>query len=165
MNRVSLVGRLARDPELRYTSSSQAMCSFILVLSKGLGKQKEEEYRRQNKPTADFPRIIVWGISAENCSKYLQKGSYCAVEGRIQTGTYIDKQGNTVYTTDVVADRVEFIGTSSQNRYSPQKDFSQSESKNTQNFDEQSNFNSQSNDSDYFDDDFTEIDGDDMIQF
>ena len=98
MNIVLLTGRLANDPELNYTPSQTAVCKFTLAVDKA---KKTED--------ADFIRITVWSAQAENCNRYLHKGSQCAVMGRIQTGSY-KKDGKTVYTTDVVADRVEFLG-------------------------------------------------------
>lgn len=100
MNNVVLIGRLTKDPEIRYTSDSQtAVATFTLAVDRPFSKEKQ----------ADFIRIIVFGKSAENCEKYLKKGRMTAVHGRIQTGSYKNKDGATVYTTDVVADRVEFI--------------------------------------------------------
>lgn len=98
MNIVLITGRLANDPELRYTPSQTAVCKFTLAVDKA---KKTED--------ADFIRITVWSAQAENCNRYLHKGSQCAVMGRIQTGSY-KKDGKTIYTTDVVADRVEFLG-------------------------------------------------------
>lgn len=110
MNKVILIGRLTRDPELRYTQSNQAVCTFTLAVDKKLSREKREEAEAAGRPTADFPRIIVWGKMAENASRYLFKGSQCAVEGRIQTGSYQDSEtGKTVYTTDIIADSVEFL--------------------------------------------------------
>lgn len=110
MNKVILIGRLVRDPELKYTQSNQAVCKFTLAVDKNLSKDKREEAEAAGRPTADFPRIIVWGKAGENASRYLFKGSQCAVEGRIQTGSYQDKEsGKTIYTTDIVADNVEFL--------------------------------------------------------
>ena len=102
MNSVVLIGRLTRDPEVRYTSQSQmAVCSFTVAVDRP-GRQGEER-------KADFPRITVFGKQAENCEKFLKKGRLVAVQGRIQTGSYTNKDGVTVYTTDVIADRVEFL--------------------------------------------------------
>lgn len=181
MNRVILVGRLTRDPELRYTQSRMAVCTFSLAVDRGLSKQKKQEAESQNRPTADFPRITVWGVQAENASRYLHKGSQCAVEGRIQTGSYQDQQtGKTVYTTDVVADRVEFLESRSDSQnYSNSNDFgnmNQDNGYNNYNQDQGyannnsyngNNFNNNSNqdDSDFFDDDFTEIEDDGRIPF
>lgn len=104
MNKVIISGNLTKDPELRYTSDSQmAVCTFTPALNRG--KDKEG-----NDRGADFPRVIVYGRTAENCEKYLAKGRKVLIEGRIRTGSYKDKDGNTVYTTDVIADRVEFMG-------------------------------------------------------
>ena len=85
MNKVILIGRLVRDPELRYTKGNQAVCTFTLAIDKKLSRERREEAEVANRPTADFPRITVWGRQAENASRYLFKGSQCAVEGRIQT--------------------------------------------------------------------------------
>lgn len=103
MNSVILIGRLARDPELSYTPNTQtAVCRFTLAVDRP---------RRQGEDAgADFIRITVWGNQGLNCDRYLSKGRQAAVQGRIQTGSYKDRNGQTVYTTDVVADRVEFLG-------------------------------------------------------
>lgn len=103
MNSVHLIGRLTRDPELRYTAGTQtAVATFALAIDR-YAKQGEEK-------KADFPNIIVFGKTAENCEKYLAKGRLVGIHGRIQTGSYTNKDGVTVYTTDVVADNVEFLG-------------------------------------------------------
>ena len=114
MNKVLLIGYLVRDPELRYTQSNQAVCTFTLAVDKKLSREKREEAEAAGRPTADFPRVIVWGKMAENASRYLFKGSQCAVDGRIQTGSYQDKDGKTIYTTDIIADNVEFLSKSTQ---------------------------------------------------
>ena len=100
MNNVQLIGRLTRDVELRYTQGTEpmAVATFTLAIN-----------RQGKKEQADFPRIIVFGKQAENCEKYLAKGRRVAVEGRLQTGSYQNKNGDTVYTTDVVANRIEFL--------------------------------------------------------
>lgn len=100
MNCVILIGNLTRDPEVRYTSGNEPMAVATLNIA----------VNRQKKGEADFPRVIVFGKQAENCEKYLAKGRKIAVRGRLQTGKYQNKKGETVYTTDVVADRVEFLG-------------------------------------------------------
>lgn len=112
MNNVILIGRLVRDPELKsIASSGQANCTFTLAVDKNLSKAKKAEMEQQGKPTADFPRITVWGKVAENCANYLSKGSQVAVQGSIQTGSYTNKDGSKVYTTDVIASNVEFLST------------------------------------------------------
>ncbi|MDX9888170.1 MAG: single-stranded DNA-binding protein [Anaerovoracaceae bacterium] len=102
MNSVVLIGRLTRDPELRYTPSTElAVATFNLAIERITKEGKEKQ--------TDFPRITVFGRQAENCEKFLEKGLLVAVQGRLQTGSYKNKDGATVYTTDVVADRVEFL--------------------------------------------------------
>ena len=103
MNSVVLIGRLTKDPELRYTTGSQiAVATMTIAINRGKDKNGEDR-------GADFPRVIVYGKQAENCEKFLAKGRLVGIEGRLQTGSYDDKNGNKVYTTDVVANRVEFL--------------------------------------------------------
>lgn len=101
MNSVVLIGRLTRDPEVRYTGEQMAIASFSVAI--------DRPPRRDGTKETDFPRVTVFGKQAENCEKYLRKGRLVAVQGRIQTGSYTNKNGDKVYTTDVVADRVEFL--------------------------------------------------------
>ena len=100
MNNVVLIGRLTKDPELAYggQNSDIAVCRFTLAVD-----------RPTQDKAADFIRIVVFRKQAENAKQYLAKGRQCAVEGRIQTGSYKGREGKTVYTTDVVANRVEFL--------------------------------------------------------
>lgn len=102
MNSVNLVGRLTRDPELRYTADTQmAVATFTLAIDRPVRSGSEKQ--------TDFPRVTVFGRQAENCEKFLAKGRLVAINGRLQTGSYTNKDGATIYTTDVVADRVEFL--------------------------------------------------------
>lgn len=109
MNNVVIIGRLVRDPELRYTQSGTATTQFTLAADRNLSKEKRAEAEAQGQPTADFIRIVTWGKTAELCGNYLSKGKMTAIQGRIQTGSYKNKQGQTVYTTDVVAESVKFL--------------------------------------------------------
>jgi len=109
MNNVVLIGRLTRDPELRYIPSGTAICTFSLAVDKGLSREKKQEMESKNQPTADFINIIVWGKIGENCANYLAKGRLVGVQGRIQSGSYEAKDGTKRYTTDVVANTVEFL--------------------------------------------------------
>ena len=110
MNNVVLIGRLTKDPELRcIPNSGTAVCDFTLAVDKQLSKQKKEEMEARNQPTADFIRIVVWNKMAENSAEYLEKGRLVAVSGRIQTGHYEGDDGKRVYTTDVVANNVQFL--------------------------------------------------------
>lgn len=109
MNSVILIGRLARDPELSYTPTTQtAACRITLAVDRP--KRNDEAQGADYVKSADFIRITVWGRQAETCDRYLSKGRQVAVMGRIQTGSYKNRNGETVYTTDVIADRVEFLG-------------------------------------------------------
>ena len=108
MNNVVLIGRLTRDPELRYIPvTGTAVTKFNLAVDRGLSKDKNKRWN-QGQPTADFINITVWGKQAENAANYLAKGRLVAIHGRIQTGSY-DKDGTRVYTTEVVANNVEFL--------------------------------------------------------
>ncbi|SCG84482.1 Single-stranded DNA-binding protein 3 SSB 3 [Proteiniborus sp. DW1] len=123
MNSVVLIGRLTRDPELRYLSTGMAVSRFSIAVDKDLSREKKQEFESKGQPTADFINIVVWGKQAENCANYLVKGRLVAIQGRIQTGSYTAQDGTKRYTTDVVADRVQFLewgearqGSQSQNR-------------------------------------------------
>lgn len=98
MNVVVMCGRLTKKPEIRYSQSQTAVGRFTLAVD----RQKKDD-------GADFIPVVVFGKQAENCERYLDKGRQVAVQGRIQTGSY-EKDGQKVYTTEVAADRVEFIG-------------------------------------------------------
>lgn len=98
MNKVILIGRLTRDPDFRATANS-SLARFSVAV--------DRRYKQDGQPTADFPGCIAWGKTAEFIDKYFRKGMKIAIEGRIQTGSY-EKDGRTVYTTDVVAESVEF---------------------------------------------------------
>lgn len=114
MNQVVLIGRLTADPELSYTPQNQtAVCRFTLAVN-----------RMRKEDGADFIRVTAWGKQAENCDRYLSKGRQAAVHGRITTGSYTDRNGNKVYTTEVTAQNVEFLGSSGDNHQStPQQTF------------------------------------------
>ena len=103
MNKVLLIGRLTRDPELRYTGSNTAVATFSLAVNRNFANQQGER-------EADFINIVVWRKQAENVKNYLQQGSQVAIDGRIQTRSYDDNNGQKRYVTEVVADNVEFLG-------------------------------------------------------
>lgn len=120
MNSVNLVGRLTRDPEVRYTAGENAMAVAKFAIAVDRPTQGEKK--------ADFLNIVIFGRQAENCEKYLSKGRQVAIHGRIQTGKYEDKDGRMVYTTEVVATSVEFLGSKSDTEKSePVKGFTQLE--------------------------------------
>ncbi|HSN66769.1 MAG TPA: single-stranded DNA-binding protein [Fusibacter sp.] len=110
MNSVVLIGRLTRDPELRFIpGSGMAVANFSMAVNKDLSKEKKQEFESSGKPTVDFIRIQVWGKQAENCSQYLAKGRLVGIQGSIQTSSYKNTEGVTVYTTEVLANKVEFL--------------------------------------------------------
>ena len=101
MNSVVLIGRLTRDPEVRYISESQmAIATFTVAIDRPTRSGQEKK--------TDFPRVTVFGRQAENCEKFLAKGRLVGVQGRIQTGSYTNREGQKVYTTDVVIEEQEF---------------------------------------------------------
>lgn len=104
MNSVTLIGRLTKDAEVSYTSTSTALAKFTLAVDKP---------KKDGEQTADFIRITAWGKTAEIVDKYTSKGSQIAIVGRIQTGSYDNRNGDKVYTTDIIADKVELLGSKS----------------------------------------------------
>ena len=105
MNKVFLIGRLSRDPELRHTSNSTPFCQINVAISRPVGQGKE--------PETDFINVVVWNKQAENLVKHVKKGNQIAIEGRIQTRSYDNEEGKKVYVTEVLANHVEFIGNNS----------------------------------------------------
>ena len=118
MNKVFLIGRLTRDPELRYTSSNIATASFSLAVDRNFTNQNGER-------EADFINIVVWRKQAENVKNYLTKGSQVAIDGRIQTRSYDGQDGQKRYVTEVVADNVQFLGTRASNSGSTDNNYAQ----------------------------------------
>ena len=113
MNRVCLVGRLTAKPELRYTGSNTAYTRFSIAVNRTFSNAQGER-------EADFINIVAWRRQAENICQYLDKGSQVSIDGRIQTGSFTGQDGNKRYTTEVVADNVQFLDTRrSQNNSSP----------------------------------------------
>ena len=134
MNKVILIGRLARDPEMRTTSSGISMTRFTLAVSRPFNTQDGQQQ-------TDFISCLTWRRQAENVAKYCTKGSQVAVEGRIQTRNYDDQNGQRRYVTEVVVENIDFVGTKRDN----------SQSSNQQNFNSQpvpSNFNNQPSNTD-----------------
>lgn len=101
LNRVILIGRLTRDPELRYTAEGTAVTQFTLAVD-----------RPTKKDEADFIPIVTWRQTAESCANYLKKGRLTAVEGRLQVRNYMKDDGTKVYVTEVIADNVRFLESS-----------------------------------------------------
>ena len=102
MNKVILIGRLTRDPDIRYTQGPEPMCVARYALA------VDRRYKREGEQTADFISCVAFGKNGEFVEKYLMKGTKVAVVGRIQTGSYTNREGNKVYATDVVVEEQEF---------------------------------------------------------
>lgn len=102
MNKTILIGRLVRDPEVRYTTGEKptAIASFSLAV--------DRKFKQDGQPTADFINCKAFGKTGEVVEKYIHKGSKIGVTGRIQTGNYINKDGVKVYTTDIMVEEIEF---------------------------------------------------------
>lgn len=101
LNKVLLMGRLTKDPEVRYTSNNNTLvCSFSLAVNR--------RFKSEGQPDADFVNIVAWSKTGEFCSKYFTKGQQVAVCGRLQTRSYDDKDGKKVYVTEVIAEEAYF---------------------------------------------------------
>ncbi len=104
MNKAILIGRLGKDPEARQTTSGKSVTSFPVATSE---RYTDRDGNKQEK--TEWHNVVVWGKSAENCAKYLKKGSMCGVEGKITTSSWDDKDGNKKYKTEITAMNVEFL--------------------------------------------------------
>lgn len=135
MNNVSLMGRLTRDPEVRYSANTQlANARFSVAVDRRLSKEKRMEAENNNQPTADFINCVAFGRTAEVIGQYLHKGNRIAITGHIQTGSYENQQGQRIYTTDVIVDQFDFVESSN----------SQSNSGNYQGYNNNQSFNNNS---------------------
>ena len=105
MNKVILIGRLTREPELRYTPQGTAVCQITVAVNRRGAQPGQQD--------ADFINVLVWSSQAENVAKYMAKGRQIAIEGRIQTRNYDDKDGKKVYITEVIASNVQFLDSKS----------------------------------------------------
>lgn len=103
MNKVFLIGNLTRDPELSTTGSGVKFCRFTLAVSRS--------YSKDGKRETDFLPVVVWRAQADNCARYLKKGSKAAISGTIQTRSYDTQDGNRRYVTEIAADEVQFLST------------------------------------------------------
>ena len=107
LNRTVLVGRLTRDPDLRYTPNGKAVANFNIAVNRPFKDQNGENQ-------ADFINGVAWGKQAESLANYMKKGSQIGVDGRLQSRTYEGQDGKTVYVTEVVADSIQFLETKGQ---------------------------------------------------
>ena len=127
MNKAILIGRLTRDPELRYTSSNRAVCQFTVAIDRPFTNQSTGQRE------ADFINCVVWGKQAENLAKYCTKGSLIGVSGRIQTRNYDGQDGRKVYVTEVVASNITFLGSKNNSTNSSEPSFEDIPTSNTNN--------------------------------
>lgn len=124
VNRVILVGRLGKDPELKYTPSGSPVCTLTVATSESW----TDKSSGQKQEKTEWHRVVLWGRQAENCNKFLKKGSLVYLEGKIQTRSWEDKDGNKKYSTEINANTVNFLskssGSSYDNEESPNEDIS-----------------------------------------
>ena len=107
MNKVVLIGRLTKDPELKFTAGTgTAVATFTLAV--------DRRFKKEGQPSADFLPVVVWGKTAENTANYMSKGRLMSVAGRIETRSYEAKDGSKRYVTEIVADEVKFLSSSSE---------------------------------------------------
>ena len=102
MNKAILIGRLTREPELKSTQSGVSVCTFTIAV--------DRRFKQDGQPAADFIPIVVWRAQADNCAKYLGKGSQVGIVGTMQNRSYDDRNGNKRVITEVIAEEVQFIG-------------------------------------------------------
>ncbi|TVQ78136.1 MAG: single-stranded DNA-binding protein [Bradymonadales bacterium] len=119
VNKVILVGRLGADPEIRFTGSGAAVANFNIATSENWTDKEGQKQER-----TEWHRIVVWGKQAENCAQYLSKGRQAYIEGRLQTRQWDDKDGNKRYTTEVVANTVQFLDKAGDSRSTSNMDSS-----------------------------------------
>lgn len=120
MNRVILLGRMARDPEVRYTQAAEplAVCRFSVAVDRPFSRNRQE-----GEPTADFINCVCFGKRGESIGQYFRKGNRIAVTGRLQVSSYTDQQGNKRYSTDVVVEDFEFCETKAESNSSASAGF------------------------------------------
>lgn len=128
MNSCNLIGRLVKDPELKYTQSGKAFCRFTLAVN-----------REFNRDQADFINCQAWGKTAELIAEYMRKGSRIGCTGRIQVSSY-EKDGETRYSTDIVVDKIEFLGTKKNGQSAPARNESPTSNNILSDIDDQDSF-------------------------
>lgn len=116
MNKVILIGRLSKDPEVKYTQGAEpiAVCRFTIAVNRA--------HKKDGENSADFISCVAFRRTGENIGKFFKKGNRIAVTGRIQTGSYTDQQGNKRYTTDIVVDDFEFVESKGEGNTRPKSD-------------------------------------------
>ena len=115
LNKVILLGRLGKDPEIKFIDSGKAVCNFSMATS---DQWKDKDGNK--KEDTQWHNIVIWGKQAESCGQYLKKGSMCCVEGKIKTRSYENKENKKVYVTEILADNVKFLDSKSATKEQPQ---------------------------------------------
>lgn len=134
INRVVLVGRLTKDPELKYTQSGVAVCRFTLAVNRTFSNQQGER-------EADFINCVTWRKQAENTANFLRKGSLAGIEGRIQTSSFDGQDGKRVFMTEVVADSVQFLEPKSNRSEQPNNSYQEQQQQSQPQYSQQDPFN------------------------
>ncbi|MBP1949446.1 single-stranded DNA-binding protein [Virgibacillus litoralis] len=143
LNRVVLVGRLTKDPDLRYTPNGVAVANFTIAVNRPFSNQ-------QGNRDADFINCVVWRRPAENLANYMKKGSLIGVDGRLQTRTFEGKDGKTVFVTEVVADSVQFLESKGSSQSSGQQSSGYQQNQNQNQNQNQTNQNQNQNEEEPF---------------
>lgn len=133
INRVVLVGRLTKDPELKYTQSGVAVCRFTLAVNRPFSNQQGER-------EADFINCVTWRKQAENTANFLRKGSLAGIEGRIQTSSFDGQDGKRVFMTEVVADSVQFLEPKSNRSEQPNNSYQEQQQQSQPQYSQQDPF-------------------------
>lgn len=121
VNKVILIGRLGQDPEVRYTSNGGAVANFSLATNESWTDKAGQKQER-----TEWHKVVVWGKLGELCGQYLSKGRQAFVEGRLQTREWTDKEGGKRYTTEIVAQNIQFLGAPGERSASTSSDFAHS---------------------------------------
>ena len=116
VNKVILVGRLGKDPDLRYTASGTAVANFTLATS-----ERYKDRNGESQERTEWHNIVVWRNLAEICGKYLKKGKQIYIEGKIQTRSYDDRDGNKRYITEIVVDQMQMLGRADEDGGAPSR--------------------------------------------
>lgn len=141
INKVIIVGRLGSDPEVRYTPNGQAVANFSVATSDNWTDKNTNE----KKERTEWHRIVVWGRLAELCKDYLSKGRQVYIEGKLQTRSWVDKSDNKKYTTEIIANQLQFLG-EAKGKQDSDSSYDQSNSYNDESKDYTPNFQENSSD-------------------
>lgn len=113
MNKVVLMGRLTRNPEIRYSQTGTCVARYSLAV--------DRKYKKEGEPSADFFNCVAFGKAGEFAEKYLHKGSKMVISGRLQTGSYTNREGQKIYTTDIIVEEQDFAESKAQEKTPPKK--------------------------------------------